>query len=56
MRERNVILNVHKSVISFDNKLWVRKDMPECFDIKMGSINSVQVTDFVGLVYCEKLL
>uniref|UniRef100_A0A0L8FJ23 ISXO2-like transposase domain-containing protein n=1 Tax=Octopus bimaculoides TaxID=37653 RepID=A0A0L8FJ23_OCTBM len=49
IKEIKVILEGRKSVISFDNKLWVQTDSPNCFDITMGAPDSAQITDLVGI-------
>lgn len=49
MKEINIILTVHKSVINFNNKLWVRKDIPNSFNISMGVTDSVQIIDIKGI-------
>eukprot|EP00106_Octopus_bimaculoides_P010921 XP_014778363.1 PREDICTED: putative uncharacterized protein DDB_G0272516 [Octopus bimaculoides] len=46
MKEINVILEAKKSVIGFDNKLWVRKDTPNSFDITMRAPDSAQKAGF----------
>lgn len=55
IRERKVILNAHKSIILFDNKLWIRKDTPECFNIAMGMMDSAHLTDLVGLYLLREI-
>lgn len=49
MRETKAILAARKSVIEFDNKLWIRKETPNCFDMTMGSLNAAQLNDEVGI-------
>ncbi|XP_029653623.1 GATA zinc finger domain-containing protein 14-like [Octopus sinensis] len=49
MGEIKVILTARKTLIEFDNKLWARKDTPNLFDITMGSPDSAEVTDLVGM-------
>lgn len=45
----DVILTARKSLVTFDNKLWARKDTPDRFDIRMGSPDSAQITDLEGI-------
>lgn len=44
-----VILAARKTLISFDNCTWKRAGTDDLFDITMGSSDSAQITDLVGL-------
>ncbi|GAB1599935.1 GATA zinc finger domain-containing protein 14-like, partial [Argonauta hians] len=53
--EARVIRLARKTIISFDGKLWARKDTQDLFNVAMGSSDSAQVTDLIGLLVLRTL-
>lgn len=47
--EAAVVKLARKTLISFNGQLWARKDTQDGFDVTMGSSDSAQVTDLIGL-------
>lgn len=45
----NVALATRKTLMNFNRHNWIRFDSMNCFDISVGSLNSDQVNDLVGL-------
>lgn len=53
--ETDIVNLARRSIIKYDNKLWTRNNRDLNFDITMGSADSSQATDVVGLYILQKL-
>lgn len=51
MDEIKLILAFRRSVIEFYNIFWIKKDSYDGFNIPMGTSNSAEVTDIVGIIF-----
>ena len=47
--ECSCILQARKTLIKFDGSLWTKKNSATPFDVSMGSSDSAEVSDLVGL-------
>ena len=53
--EEEIIMHCRKTVlVGKDDTLWIKKDNPE-FDVSMGSLDSAEVSDTVGLYLLSKM-
>lgn len=53
--EAKLVNLARKTLIEFEDQLWARKDTNDCFDIMMGSADSAQVTDLIGIFLLKNL-
>ena len=53
--ETDLILSARRTVIDYDRKYWSRKDIPDDWDITIGSKDSAEITDLVGIYLLHKV-
>ncbi|GAB1604561.1 hypothetical protein Ahia01_000737600 [Argonauta hians] len=51
----DTILHARKTLITFGDKLWTKSNNANLFDITMGSDDSAQVTDIVGIYILHEI-
>ena len=54
VQEVNVIMHCRKMFLFFEDECWVKKNDP-CFDVSMGSLDSAEVCELVGLFLLSHL-
>ena len=52
--ERKIILESRKTLLAMKNSFWTKKQNPD-FDVSMGSFDSAEICDLVGLFLLSKL-
>jgi hypothetical protein len=50
-----IIMHSCKSILSYDNRIWRKKNDPDLFDVPMGSFHGAEVCDIIGLFLLHKL-
>jgi len=53
--EIRTILHCRKSLLFFGKEAWKKKDMPDCFDVTMGSFDGAEVCELVGIFILHNL-
>jgi hypothetical protein len=53
--EIEIIMHSCKTVLFFNNSIWVKKNNPDAFDIPMGSLHGAEVCELVGLHLLDKM-
>ena len=53
--DRYLILSARRTVIAYNEKFWTRKDRPDDWDITIGSKDSAEITDLVGVFILHKI-
>ena len=53
--DSDIILHSCKTVLFYDNSVWIKKDNPDNFDIPMGSLHGAEACELVGLFLLDKL-
>ena len=53
--EIDTIMHACKSILSYDGRVWRKKNEQDLYDIPMGSFHGAEVCDLVGLHILSKL-
>ena len=53
--EVETIIHSCKTILCYDNSIWVKKNNPTQFDIPMGSLHGAEACELVGLFLLEQM-